>query len=345
MDRPAALGSRRLVADTRLSRRRFVHGAGVAGLGLLAGCGRLPGVGTPPPKVARLGYMGNPVRVHWFREGLRELGYVEGDNLVIESRAPANYGAGPYAAPVEELVRLRPDVLVTATTPQTLAAQQATTTIPVVFIAVSDPVGVGIVASLARPGGNITGQSDFFAGLAGKRLELLKELVPSVARVAALWNPRNPATALEWSSLQEASRALGLELLSMDVQSRDHLTSAFDRMTRDRADALIVLSDGLFALAETPQLPGLVIQSRLPTMYYVRDGVTAGMLMSYGPNLDRLYWRAAYYVDRILKGTNPADLPVEQPREFDFIINLRTAQALGLTIPHHVLLQATEVIQ
>jgi putative tryptophan/tyrosine transport system substrate-binding protein len=329
----------------QISRRRFVQGAGLAGLGLLAACGRLPRQAEPAPKVVRLGYMGNPVRVHWLREGLRELGYVEGHNLVIDTRAPASYGAGPYAAPMEELVRLRPDVLVAATTPQALAAQQATTTIPVVFIAVSDPVGVGLVASLARPGGNITGQSDFFAGLAGKRLELLKELVPSVTRVAALWNRRNPATALEWRSLQEGSRALGLDLLSADVQSRDELTSAFDRMTRDRADALIVLSDGLFALAETPQLSELVLHSRLPTMYYVRDGVAAGMLMSYGPSLDSLYWRAAYYVDRILKGASPADLPVEQPREFDFVINLRTAQALGLTIPPHVLLQATEVIQ
>jgi putative ABC transport system substrate-binding protein len=222
---------------------------------------------------------------------------------------------------------------------------QATNTIPIVFAAVSDPVGLGFVTSLGRPGGNVTGQSDFFAGLSGKRLELLKDTVPDVARVAALWNATNPANVLEWHSLQEAGRSLGVDLLSVAVERRDDLAGALERMMHARVDALVVLSDEIFSVASTPQWAELVGQSRVPTMTVTREGVRGGALMSYGPNLASLYRRAAYYVDRILKGAKPADLPVEQPREFDFVVNLKTAQALGLTIPQHVLLQATELIQ
>jgi putative tryptophan/tyrosine transport system substrate-binding protein len=327
-----------------ITRRRLVQGAGVAGLGLLAGCGRWPGQASTP-KVARIAYVGNAIRYPAFREGLEQHGYVEGQNLVIETRWTAGESMERYLEMAEDVVRLRPDVVVTGTTPQTRAVKQVTSSIPIVFVSVSDAVGVGFVASLARPGGNLTGQSDFFAGLSGKRLELLRQVVPSAGRVAALWNPTNPATVLEWNSVQDAGGTLGLEILPIVAHSRDDLVSAFGAMLRERPDALIVLTDGQYSVANSPQILPLVVESRLPTMYYARDGVAGGMLMSYGPNFDSLYRRAAYYVDRILKGSKPADLPVEQPREFDFLINLKTAQALGLTIPTHVLLQATEVIQ
>jgi putative ABC transport system substrate-binding protein len=335
----------RLTAPAHLSRRHFVHGAGVAGLALLAACGRLPGQAEPSLKVARIAYLGNAPRLQTLREGLRELGYVEGQNLVIETRATTGVSPEQYPALVAELVRLQPDVLVATTTPVAQAAMRATSTIPIVFIAVSDPVGSGLVASLARPGGNLTGQSDMFAGLSGKRLQLLKETVPSTARVAALWNPANAGAALEWNEMQEAARALEVKVLSAPVGSGDDLVGAFESIARDRPDALIVLSDTLLAVSNTPQLPGLVAGSQLPTMYFSRDGVVAGMLMSYGPSFDSLYRRGAYYVDRILKGAKPADLPVEQPTKFDFVISLPAARALGLSIPQHVLLQATEVIQ
>jgi putative tryptophan/tyrosine transport system substrate-binding protein len=336
---------------TQLSRRRFMQGARLAGLGLLAGCGRLPFQSQGIAQVPRIGWLGN-VRAggnldpnfEAFREGLRELGYVEGQNLAIEVRwAEGRVERLPELA--AELVRLQPDVLVTPTTPQTQAALQATSTIPIVFIAVSDPVGLGMVASLARPGGHLTGQSDFFAGVSGKRLELLKETVPGAARVAVLWNPTNPASALEWSATQHAARTLGLEVLLVEVGSADNLIDAFKTIVREHADAVIILSAAFLSVLGAPKLPELVARSRLPTMHYRRADVAAGGLMSYGPSFASLYRRGAYYVDRILKGTKPSDLPVEQPREFELVINLQTAQTLGLTIPQHVLLQATEVIR
>jgi putative ABC transport system substrate-binding protein len=278
-----------------------------------------------------------------FQQGLRELGYVEGQNLAIEPRgAEGRYERLPDLA--AELVRLQPDVLVSSATPATRAAQQATSTIPIVFIAVGDPVGLGIVASLDRPGGNVTGVSDLFVGLSGKRLELLKETVPGVSRVAALWNPSNPAIALEWSGTQEAGRMLGLEVQSVEAHSADDLAGAFETIARERADALIVLSDPLISLGNA-QILDFAVRSRLPTMHSQRATVEAGGLMSYGPSLTGLSRRGAYYVDRILKGTKPANLPVEQPREFELVVNRRTAQALGLTIPADVWLQTTEVIE
>jgi putative tryptophan/tyrosine transport system substrate-binding protein len=332
------------------SRRAFVQGAGLAGLGLVAACGRLPGQ-ADAPKIARIGWLGNiradanpDPNFEAFREGLRELGYAEGQNILIEVRwAEGRVERLPALA--GELVRLQPDILVTTTTLPTQAAVQATTTIPIVFIAVGDPVGLGFVTSLARPGGHITGESDLFVGLAGKRLELLKETVPSISRVAALWNPPNPSSALEWSEVQDAARNLALEVRSVEAQSSEDLAGAFETISREHADALIILTAAFLSVIGTSQLPSLIARSRLPTMHYRRADVAAGGFMSYGPSFTSLYRRAAYYVDRILKGTKPAELPVEQPREFDFVINLKTAQALGLTIPHHVLLQATEVIQ
>jgi putative tryptophan/tyrosine transport system substrate-binding protein len=330
---------------TAWSRRQLVQGAGAVGLGLLAGCGRWPGQAHSTPSVARIGYLDrfpNNSSAEEFHQALRELGYVEGQNLIIEARWSEGRSEQNPAL-VAELVRLQPDVLVTATTPPTLAARQATDTIPVVFIGVSDPVALGIVASLARPGGNVTGLSDLHLGLSGKRLELLKETLPGATRVAALWNPTNAASAREWNEMHEAARTLGVAVSSVQVRSLDDLAGVFEALVRENADALIALSDTFLTIV--PDGADLIAKLRLPIMHFNRAGVLAGALMAYGPSFASLYRRGAYYVDRILKGAKPADLPVEQPREFDFIINLRWAQELGLAIPPHVLLQATEVIQ
>jgi putative ABC transport system substrate-binding protein len=329
----------------RVSRRRLVQGASALGLGLLAGCGPWRGQRMSRRQIPLIAYLGNEVRFRWFREGLNELGFVEGRNVTIETRWARGGTQAQYAAVVDELLRLQPAVIVTTTTPPTRAAKQATSTIPIVFIAVSDPVGADLVASLNRPGGNVTGQSDYFAGLSGKRLELLKAAIPRISRVGVLWNSTNPAAALEWVGVQHSGRAVGLELRSGTVESRDDLPGALATLVEEGAEALIVLSDALLAVSNTPQLPELVAQTRLPTMYYSRDGVEAGLLMSYGPSFEQLYRRAAYYVDRVLKDTSPADLPVERPRDFDFVVNLRTARELGLTMPQAVLAQATDVIE
>jgi putative ABC transport system substrate-binding protein len=335
----------------RWSRRQFVQGVGVASVALV-GCARLPfQAQQTPPSISRIGWLGNTrantetdPNFDAFREGLRELGYIEGQNIVIETRW-AEGRVEQLPALAMELARLQPDVLVTTTTQPTQAAMEVTSTIPIVFSAVGDPVGLGMVASLARPGGNVTGQSDLFVGLSGKRLQLLKETVPSAVRVAVLWNPPNPASALEWSEAQGAARSLGLDPISVEVGNDGDLAGAFELMARERPDALLILSAGYSSLLGTPRLPELILKSRLPTMHYDDRSVPSGVLMSYGPRLISLYRHAAYYVDRILKGAKPADLPVEQPREFEFVINLKTAQALGLTIPEQVLLQATEVLQ
>jgi putative tryptophan/tyrosine transport system substrate-binding protein len=333
----------------RISRRQFVQGVGTTGLALVAGCGPLPW--QAQARVPRIAWLGNvradadlDPNLEAFREGLRELGYADGQNIVIEVRWSEGR-TERLPALATELVQLHPDVLVTTTTLPTQAAMQTTSTIPIVFCAVGDPAGLGMVGSLARPGRNITGQSDLFVGLSGKRLELLKEAVPGAARVAVLWNPPNPASVLEWGEAQQAARALGLDPISVATDSGDDLPRAFETIAAARPDALVILSAAYTSVISTPRLPEFIARSRLPTMHYRHEDVAAGALMAYGPRLVSLYRRAAYYVDRILKGTPPAEIPVEQPREFDFVINLNTARALGLTIPEHVLLQATEVIQ
>ncbi|HEY7062897.1 MAG TPA: ABC transporter substrate-binding protein [Chloroflexota bacterium] len=331
---------------TSLTRRRFVWGAGAAGLGLLVGCVRLPW--EAEPRAARIGYLatgqGPGPSSEAFRQGLRDWGWIEGQNIVIEGRwAGARLDRLPALA--TELVRLQPDVLVATSTPATQAAMQATSTIPIVMVNVSDPLGLGLVPSLARPDGNVTGLSNLAAGLSGKRLELLKEAVPGAARVAALWNPTSANSVGAWRETQDAARTLGIEMQSVEVHGADELVGAFEIIARERPDALVRIVDPLTSISATPELPDLIRLSRLPTMHPVRRDVEAGGLMAYGPSETGLARRAAYYVDRILKGAKPADLPVEQPREFDFVINLQTTRALGLTVPHHVLLQATEIIQ
>jgi ABC-type uncharacterized transport system substrate-binding protein len=281
-----------------------------------------------------------------FRQGLREFGYVEGHNLVIEER----YAEGreerlrDLAA---ELVRLQVDVLVTEGAAAVRAAQHATRTIPIVMGgATADPVGQGFVASLAHPGGNITGLSYLGAELPGKRLEILKEAVPQSTRIAVLANPAFPAYASAMHNLTGAAQALGLHLHVVEVRRADELDTAFAAMTRAGADAVIVMEDAVLLNSQRGRVVAdLATTHRLPMMYAWREWVVAGCLMSYGPSRPGMYRQAATYVDKILKGANPAELPVEQATKFELVINLKTAKALGITMPPSLLLLADEVIQ
>jgi putative tryptophan/tyrosine transport system substrate-binding protein len=324
-----------------LSRRRFVQGAGLAGLGLLAGCGRWPGQAPASAQVPKVGIMNAiPSSAEAFRQGMAALGYVDGQNIILEYRSVgAREELLPEAA--AELARLPVDVIVAGGDPPIRAAVEATTTIPIVMAVSRDPVASGFITSLAHPGANITGLSYLSVQLTGKRLELLQQTVSRSARVVAL----GPPSALpEWREAEDASRALGLQLQFLEVHRPDDLAEAIEGAIRDGSDALLVLGSPLTA-GQHWRIAELAVANRLPAIYDRREFAEAGGLMAYGPRITGLWSRSAYYVDRILKGTKPADLPVEQPREFDFVINLKTAQALGLTIPQHVLLQATEVIQ
>ncbi|HEV8458500.1 MAG TPA: ABC transporter substrate-binding protein, partial [Methylomirabilota bacterium] len=288
----------------------------------------------------------SPHRQEAFRQGLRDLGYVEGRNVVIEYRdAEGNVERLPALA--AELVALKVDVIVVGGTPAVLAAKQATKTIPIVFTVAADPVADGLVTSLARPGGNVTGLSNLGPELVGKCLEQLKQAVPGVSRVAVLWQPGAFGERTEKDMLKEAevaARALGVRPQFVEARGPDDFDRAFSDMTRARAGALTVLLSPMF-FNERRRLVDLAAKNRLPAVYQVREFVDAGGLMSYGANLADLVRRAATYVDRILKGAKPGDLPVEQPTKFELVINLKTAKALGLTIPQSVLGRADEVIQ
>jgi putative tryptophan/tyrosine transport system substrate-binding protein len=301
----------------------------------------------PPDKVYRIGYLGTdpPLSPLWeaLLDGLQERGYLEGRNLVFERRFTEGH-AERFPAFAAELVQLRVDCIIVPTTPAALAAQHATTTIPIVMPTMIDPVGVGLVASLARPGGNVTGLSLIYPDLVGKRLELLKDVVPGLARVVVLWNAANPANASAWQETQAAARTLGLRLHSQDVQGPQNLEGAFARMAQARPEALLVLSDALLGM-HRQRIAQFATQQHLPSMFAHREWVVAGGLMSYGPSLPDLFRRAATSVDKILRGAKPADLPVEQPMNFELAINLKTAEALGLTISPTLLFQATEVIR
>ena len=330
---------------TWYSRRQVVQGMGAMGLGLVAGCGRLPGQ-APPTKVHRIGYLTGTVSAsnlyEPFWQGLREYGYVEGHNIVVDYRS-AEATVDQLSGLAAELVGLPVDLIAAEASPAIHAAKQATSTIPIVMVIVADPVEQGLVASLARPGGNITGLSTLAPQLSGKWMELLKEVVPTLSRVAVLWNPDNPGVALMYSEAAVAARSLGLAVQSVEARRPDDLDGALAAVTRGGAEALIELPT--LPVRDPTRLLEFAAKSRLPAMHAGSDRVAAGGLMSYWVSRPALARRAAYYVDRILKGAKPTDLPVEQPREFDFIINAKTAHALGLTIPPHVLLQATEVIQ
>ncbi len=318
----------------------------VLALGLLAPplgaeaqqAGRVPRVGfLYPGSSARL------ARLEGFWQGLRELGYVEGQNIVIERRAAeGRYERLPHLA--AELVSLRPDVLVGVGTPGAVAAKGATRTIPIVIVAVGDPVGTGLVSSLARPGSNITGVSLVNVEFSGKRLQLLKEALPKVSRLAVLWNPLNPLNAAVLKETQSAAAALGVTLQLLAVEGPEDLPSALAAVTRERAGALIVVPDSML-LSHRRSIIDFAAKNRLPAMYNFIEETEDGGLMSYGANLFEHYRRAAAYVDKILKGAKPADLPVEQPTKLELVINLKTAKALGLRIPQSLLIRADQVIQ
>jgi len=279
-----------------------------------------------------------------FLQEFRNLGYVEDKNIVIESRF-ANGKLDRLPGLADELVGLKVDVLVTGGLNDTLAAKNATKRIPIVFLgAVSDPVGSGLVNSLARPGGNITGFTTIAELLAGKRLELLKETIPNLTRIAVLWDSQGRVIDPQWTESQRAARDLGLELHSMEVNSADKYDDAFKEATKARSGALAVTQNAL-AVSHQKQIVDLATKNRLPAIYYRRDFVETGGLMSYGADRDESFRRAASMVDKILRGKKPADIPVEQPMKFELVINLRTAKQIGLTIPPNVLARADRVIK
>jgi putative tryptophan/tyrosine transport system substrate-binding protein len=335
---------------SHLSRRRFVAGAGVAGLGLVAGCRRLPWQVSPPAKVPRIGFLaaGPPTIVaplaQAFLQGLSGFGYTEGQNITIDYRYPA--GPEQTRAFADELVRLPVDIIVAGTQPAAEAAQAATTTIPIVTATVADPIGSGLITSLAHPGGNVTGVTSYSASspLSGKRLQLLKEAVPSIARPAVLWNPTDSGLLPEWRATASGAEVLGVQPLSLEVRQAHDFDRAFEVAVDEHADALICLGAPL-VFTEMNRIVGFANQTGLPGMYPWREAVLAGGLMAYGTSVTANYRRAAYFVDRILRGTKPADLPVEQPMTFEFVVNMMTAQALGITFPNETMLQVTEVIQ
>jgi putative tryptophan/tyrosine transport system substrate-binding protein len=329
---------------SRLSRRLFLTGA--AGLGLLAGCGRWPW--QAPARVYQIGYLSpssptdDAPMVEAFRQGMGERGYLEGQNLAIDYRY--TYGHADQLRDLAgELDRLRVDVILARGTLATQAAKEATSLIPIVFANAGDPVGDGLVASLARPGGHVTGLSALVVDLSAKRLQLLQEAVPGIARVAWLRDP-GVGTGQGVNPMEETTRSLGLELLPLAVHGPGDLDSAFEAATRERADA-VLMGGGPIALNEVTRVVSLAAKYRLPTIYQFKDPVVAGGLMAYGVYLPDQFRRAAYYVDRILKGAKPADLPIEQPMTFDFVVNMKTARELGISFPNEIMLQVTEVIE
>jgi putative tryptophan/tyrosine transport system substrate-binding protein len=303
-----------------------------------------------PAKIPRIGYLSgsalSPIsdRTNAFRQGLRELGYVEGKNIVIEWRG-ADGNRDRQRAFAVELVRLNVDVIVASSGGDTRAAREATTKIPIVMASADDPVKSGFVASLARPGGNITGLSTLSPETSGKRLELLKEIVPKLSRVAVFGTSSSPGNALALKEIELAATALGVTLQYLDVLTGKDIEPAFHAAVKGRADAVLEIISGSIRGAYLKQIAELSVKSRLPVMYERPGHVEAGGLMSYGINLADLDRRAATYVDKILKGTKPADLPVEQPVKFEFIINLKAANQIGLTIPPNVLARADRVIK
>jgi putative tryptophan/tyrosine transport system substrate-binding protein len=301
-----------------------------------------------PTKIPRIGYLGgstasNSIRVDAFRQGLRELGYVEGKNIVIEWR-PAEGKQDRERAFAAELVRVKVDVIVTVGSNATRAAKGATATTPIVMTQDPDPVGNGFVASLARPGGNITGLSNFNRELSGKRLEILNEVVPRLSRVAVFGTSTQPGHAQALRETKLAAEAFGVKLQYVDVLAPKDIETAFRGASKGRAEAVVGLG-GAVLNSERTQVVEFAAKSRLPAMYSIREYVEAGGLMSYGVSITDLDRRAATYVDKILKGAKPADLPVEQPTKFELVINLKAAKQIGLTIPPSVLYRADKVIQ
>jgi putative tryptophan/tyrosine transport system substrate-binding protein len=301
-----------------------------------------------PAKIPRIGIIDDSPRhdsLPWnaFRNGLRNLGYIEGSNIAFDYA----YGGGVperLAEAAAALVRRPVDVIATYGTPASLAAKQATTTIPIVMISIGDPVGAGLVPSLARPGENITGNSVLGPDLGAKRLEILKEAIPTVSRVAFLWNPDNASNVLQFEEVQVAAPTLGVAVISVSVSPRIEFETAFAAMMKDRPDAFAMTAEP-FHQIHIAWIMDFMAKNRLPAVYQLGESARAGGLMSYGASESDLFWRTAGYVHKILEGTKPADLPVEQPTKFEFVINLKTAKALGLDFPPTLLARADEVIE
>jgi putative ABC transport system substrate-binding protein len=298
-------------------------------------------------KVPKIGWLGTgsasaPAR-ELFVRAFRALGYVEGKNIAFEYRY-ADDKLDRLPALADELVRLKVDVLLTPATPAAVAAKNATRTIPIVFVGGFDPVALGLVDSLARPGGNVTGFTSIASVLTGKRLELLKETIPKLSRVAVLWDPQNPGSAQQWKESQLPARELGLQLHSIEVSSADKFQGAFKEATKARSAALAIMASPFF-YSNQKQIAALATKNRLPAIYPRGDFVANGGLMSYGADEAEPLKRAASMVDKILKGTKPAEIPVEQPTKFELVINLKTAKQIGLTIPPNVLARADKVIK
>jgi len=327
-----------------LGRRRFITA--------LAGCllaAPLAAEAQQAGKVYRIGFLSGSSAVasrpyiEQFRLGLRELGYVEGQSIIIEYRwAEGQQDRLPQLA--TDLVQIAPDLIVAATAPSAMAARNATASIPLVMVNVGDPVALGFAASLARPGKNLTGLTSFNPELAGKRLALLKELVPEVKRIAILSNPGNPLATHWLNGMEAVAPTLAVQLQPLRITGPDDVPTAFRDAIKGRAGAIIVGSDQVVNL-QTAQISALALKNRLPTMFDARVFMDAGGLMAYGVDLIAPYRRAATYVDKILKGARPGDLPIEEPTKFELIINLKTAKALGLTIPPSLLQRADEMIE
>jgi len=301
-------------------------------------------------KMPRIGYLtavplsAYTTRIDAFRQGLREQGFTEGKNIVVEWRSSEG-DRERTAALAAELVRLKVDVLVSGGLGATRALKTATSTIPIVMTRDSDPVGNGFIASLANPGGNITGLSDVSLDLVGKRLELLKEIVPKLTRVAVLGTTTNAANARELKEIENSAAALGVKVQYLDILSSKDIDTAFRAATKARVEAVVMNISGPIGLNNRKEIAELAVKHRLPAIYSLREYVEAGGLMNYAADLNDSDRRAAIYVDKILKGTKPADLPVEQPMRFEFVVNLKAAKAIGLTIPPNVLVRATKVIR
>ena len=309
----------------------------------------MPAHGQAPVKPARIGFIAasgpereRPLLVA-FRAAMRDLGHREGVTFTLEER----YAGGAFdtlPAIAAELLKRGADILLCAGAPAAQGARRVTSSVPIVMTNAADPVGTGLVASLARPGGNITGLSDFNEGVVMKRLEILKEIIPSLTRVAVLYNPANPTNPRQLKLTQEAARPLGISVLALEVRGADDVARASAAIQKERPGALLAIGDPALGSLR-PQLVDLAARYRLPASFSGKDSIDLGGLMSYGTRFEDLYRRAATYVDRVLKGANPADLPIEQPSTFEFVLNLRTARALGLTIPRSVVLRADRVIE
>jgi len=302
-----------------------------------------------PPTVRRIGLLSGFSPSTWahsykaFGLGLRDLGWVEGKNISIEYRyAEGRHDRLPDLA--ADLVRLKVDVIVTTATSDALAAQKATKVIPIVMVAAGNPVAHGLVESLARPGGNVTGLSQMLQELSGKRLELLKEIVPRLSRVAVFWNPHSASATLNWEEHQRPAQQLGIQLHSLEVRSPNELEKAFEAVTRARAGAIAILPDPVIS-TNLGRIVEFAARSRLPSIYQSSEFADAGGLVTYGPDRADLFRRAATYVDKILKGMKPGDLPVDQPTKLELVVNLKTAKALGITIPQSVLFRADRAIE